>query len=621
MWENIFLIEVSSETARKIGGIYTVLMSKSHRIVEIFKQNYLLVGLYDQYVGKGEFFEEQPPDETLAKIFSELKGLGIKCYYGKWIVGGDARVILIEPSEFGEKTVNGEKQINLIKYELWKDFGIDSLFMGWDFNRNVLWAYAAGILIEKIINSYPSFKFIVHCHEWISGAALLYLRKKKVRASLIFTTHATSLGRAKVAAGEDLIKEVNEGIKSGKTVDVQIAYRFKLEGQHLLEKACVNHCDVFTTVSDVIDREAEYMFGRKSDVITPNGIDFNRVPNVGEVKHIARSAREEVEKLCYAIFLPYYAIHPKDSLFIYLSGRYEMYDKGIDLYIKCLAKLDELLRKKQIIKDIFAFIFVPTSITRPNEDICTNLLIVDRMYDLFKSYRIDPEILSDFNEVTKFLAEFSDGKKVDISKFSQFFLDLPQDVKMEAVKLYKNLRKSNSNPPINCFLLTYPNDQILNLLTSLGLVNSQFNRVKVIFYPTYLRPGDGLLHMEYWKVISAFDLGIFPSRYEPWGYTPVEAATMLNLAMTTDKAGFGRYILEKFGEKLSIAVIPMVDRSEEEVIEWMTQHVLKILNLSREELELLKEEARKIVESCDWSTQINSYLKAYELGLRKVEGK
>ncbi len=615
-----FVIEISSEAARKVGGIYTVLQSKSGKMVELFGDNYLLIGLYDPYVTKGDFFEEEPPAK-FQRLFKEVEPLGIKCYYGRWVTGNDTKVILIDPSAFGERRVGNDKQINLIKYELWKNFGIDSLFMGWDFNRNVSWAYSAGIVVEKILqdDSLRGKNCVVHCHEWISGAALLYLKKKNINAGLVFTTHATSLGRAKVASGEDLIKEVSEGLNSGRMVDVQDAYKFKIEGQHLLEKACAENCDVFTTVSDVIAKEAEYMFGRKSDVITPNAIDFNKLPSESEVRYIAQGSREEIQKLCYSIFLPYYKVNPRDSLFIYLSGRYEFYNKGIDLYIKALAKLDHLLRKENSQRDIFAFIFVPTNVSKVKEEICDNLLIINKITSLLKMYKKDVNLISNLREIVEKSVKLAEGEKIDVSEYAQFFIDLPRDIQLEIVKLYRSLKKTNEKPPIECFELSYPNDQILNGLRSLGLDNSPQNKVKVVFYPTYLKPGDGLLHMEYWEVISAFDVGIFPSRYEPWGYTPVEAATMLNLAMTSDRAGFGRYILNNFGKRDSIVVIPMVGKKEEEIVDFIANQVVKISKLEREKLEKLKVEARSIVESCDWEKQIQNYLKAYELSIERKE--
>ena len=74
-----------------------------------------------------------------------------------------------------------------------------------------------------------------------------------------------------------------------------------------------------------------------------------------------------------------------------------------------------------------------------------------------------------------------------------------------------------------------------------GIDNSVGSRIKVVQIPIYLRPDDEFLHREYEAVLAAMDLGIYPSFYEPWGYTPQEALAVGVPTITTDLAGFGRW--------------------------------------------------------------------------------
>ncbi|MEM4633805.1 MAG: glycogen/starch synthase, partial [Candidatus Anstonellaceae archaeon] len=271
------LIEISSEAGRKIGGIYTVLRSKTRYFHKKFKDNYLLIGFLDEKCNEDIKWEE--PHGVLKEIFLELEHEGVKCKAGRWIYGDEVKLICVDAKVACEKIVeyvNGagvqrDKQINYFKFLLWKNFGIDSLTeKSWDFNENVGWCLGVGMLLEQLFKRgiYSQKDTVLQFHEWIAGAALLYCKMKGLMVGTVFTTHATVLGRALASTGIDVLYE---SMKAKEPISVNVAYNMRVEGKHQLEAAAAKECTVFTTVSETVAEEVKYILGRAPDVITVNG--------------------------------------------------------------------------------------------------------------------------------------------------------------------------------------------------------------------------------------------------------------------------------------------------------------------------------------------------------------
>lgn len=598
-----FIFEISSEAGRKVGGIYTVLKTKSGEMVKRFGDRYFLVGYYDTHSAKDEF-AEQPVPEEFAPVLAELKSKGIEVKYGRWTDGNNAQIFLVDGWKYSSEIVTvpfgsgKDTQLNLTKYQLWKDYGIDSLFMSADFNESVVWAHAAGMLIAGLVNL-PHFKkekIVCHAHEWIAGPALLHLKSQKSPVATVFTTHATVLGRALTSFGVNLMKQVSEGLKKGEVISSQEAYRHKLEGKHQLEVVCSHQADVFTTVSNTVALEVQYILGRKPDVITLNGIDLDSISGLTTAN--ATYCRSELDNFVEALFLPYYEIRPSNCIYTFLAARYEFENKGIDLFIDALGQANRRAKETADGKNIVAFVFVPSNAIEPIDHLTENMLIMDRIREISAT----AEACRD----TAGVVERHRGDR----KFS------------ELAKLYKNLKKLQETPPLCVMKLTYFGDAILNRIKQNNLLNRKEDRVKIIFYPTYLKPGDGILNMEYYDAMSGCDVGVFPSRYEPWGYTPVEAAALMNVAVTTECSGFGKFLLNQYGntQERGVKVVLTEEKKDEEVVNQISDILLALSKMPDGQMVALKQDAQDMIQVCDWKTQIRNYVLAYDLATKKLEG-
>ncbi|MFA6490141.1 MAG: glycogen/starch synthase [Candidatus Micrarchaeia archaeon] len=599
------LIEVSSEAGRKIGGIYTVIRSKSPQLHKKFGDKYLLIGMLDEKCNEDIMWAE--PDSKLAEIFAELEHEGVRCKFGTWTYGDKSRIICVDATAASERIVEFAdehglqkgKQINHIKYLLWKHFGIDSLMeKSWDFTENVAWCWGVGMLIEKLFakDVFKEDSTVMQFHEWISGAALLYCKMNGIKAGSVFTTHATVLGRTLSSAGVDVF---SDSLKAKEPISLNVAYTNRVEGKHQLEAAAARECTIFTTVSETVAEEVKYILGRKADVVTVNGIEFGDGEHEQETLDLSEYARGELRQFLEACFVSYYQQTYEDALFVYISGRYEFVNKGFDIFIDAMGKLNNRLKKnKKNTRRVFAFIFAPSSVKGPKISIIKNYLLMGKIGEVLA--RVPSLKNEKYVNVQTAISKLDGGIRLDLENMARGFV------------------KDGEKPHINCYDITYANDSIIQACVEAGLDNRRENVVKAIFYPTYMKPNDGLMNLNYYDIISAMDVGVFPSRYEPFGYTPVETAVKMGIAITSDMTGFGRFIMKKVkGKDSGVGVIHMAGRTKEQASEELARDLERIYMLPPAKLEQHKLNSYRSMRFVDWKSLVKNYYQAYSLALER----
>lgn len=249
-----------------------------------------------------------------------------------------------------------------------------------------------------------------------------------------------------------------------------------------------------------------------------------------------------------------------DTLIVSTSGRYEFRNKGIDVYIEAMNRL---LRDKELQKDVIAFIEVPGWVGDPRKD------LTDRL-----------------------------------ATGGQF--DTPLEV-----------------PMITHWLHNMSHDNVLSMLKYYNMWNHREDRVKLIFLPCYLTGDDGVFNMSYYDLVLGNDLCIYPSYYEPWGYTPLEAIAFKVPCITTDLAGFGLWANSVKGAPSEIEdgvkVIHRTDYNYSEVADAIKDTVAAFSSMTAEEVKKCRAAADKLSKKALWSEFIIYYEDAYDFALRKAE--
>ena len=249
-----------------------------------------------------------------------------------------------------------------------------------------------------------------------------------------------------------------------------------------------------------------------------------------------------------------------DTLLVSTSGRYEFRNKGIDVFVEAMNRL---LRDRDLKKKVVAFIEVPGWVGEPRKDLQERLL---------------------------------SGKKYDTP------LDVPQ---------------------VTHWLHNMSHDNVLGMMKYYDMHNRQDEKVKVIFLPCYLDGNDGIVNMTYYDVVLGNDLCIYPSYYEPWGYTPLEAIAFKVPCITTDLAGFGLWANTVFGHEGQITdgvkVIHRTDYNYSEVADNIKDTVAAFSTMTKKQVDACRKNAGDLSKKALWSEFIKYYYEAYDIALRKAE--
>ena len=248
-----------------------------------------------------------------------------------------------------------------------------------------------------------------------------------------------------------------------------------------------------------------------------------------------------------------------ETLIVSTSGRYEFRNKGVDVYIEAMNRL---LRDKSLKKTVLAFIEVPGWVGEPRQDLMNRL---------------------------------NSGKKYDT----------PLEV-----------------PEITHWLNNMSHDNVLGMLKFLDMHNTKNDKVKLIFLPCYLTGDDGILNMSYYDIVLGNDLCIYPSYYEPWGYTPLEAIAFKVPCITTDLAGFGLWansVKGGYSEIIDgVKVIHRTDYNYSEVADIIKETVSAYSQMSKTEITKARSNAGTLSKKALWNKFIEYYYDAYDFALRNA---
>ncbi|MCX7637292.1 MAG: glycogen/starch synthase, partial [Cyclobacteriaceae bacterium] len=331
------LIEVSWEVCNQLGGIYTVIRSKVPAVMRHKAGAYFMVGPYmsQQILAEIDLLEDASDAAGLA--VQKMREEGIEAYYAEWLITGRPRVVLLNPA-----SVKVE-QLNVIKYLLWKDFGIETPPDNTLINQVISFAHLTTRFLELFITlAEKDVPVIGHFHEWMSGLPIIYLKKRKVPIRTVFTTHATQLGRHLAINSPQFYDHLA-------FFDWQSeAPKFGIKTEASIEHACARDSDVFTTVSEVTARECEHLLKRKPDVIVPNGLNIERFVAGHEVQNLHATYKEEIHQFVMGHFFQSYSWDLDKTIYFFTSGRYEFKNKGFDLTLEALNRLNRVLKEERM---------------------------------------------------------------------------------------------------------------------------------------------------------------------------------------------------------------------------------------------------------------------------------
>lgn len=539
-----YIFESSWEVCNKVGGIYTVLSTRAKTLQDAFRDKIIFIGP-DLADANDLYFSE---DETLFIEWRKqalAEGLAIRV--GRWKVPGEPIAVLVDFSQYF-------KDKNEIYTRLWELYQVDSLHAYGDYDEASMFSYGAAKVVESFYNFYldKSKKVIYHGNEWMTGLGLLYINSKLPNIATLFTTHATSIGRS-IAGNNKPLYDYLFAYNGD-----QMACELNMQSKHSIEKQTAMNVDCFTTVSEITANECKELMGKPVDFVLPNGFENDFVPKGAQFTRKRNAARKRIFEVANALLGVDF--DDQNTLVISTSGRYEFRNKGVDVYIEVMNRLQ---RDNRLNKKILAFIEVPGWVGEPRQD------LIDRL-----------------NSGHKF--------------------DTPLHV-----------------PMITHWLHNMSHDNVLDMMKYLDMQNRKEDNVKLIFLPCYLNGDDGIFNMKYYDIVLGNDMCIYPSYYEPWGYTPLEAIAFKVPCITSDLAGFGLWANSEIGHVGEIIdgvkVVHRTDYNYSEVADKIKDTVAEFSNFTAADVKKSRSNADKLSKKALWSNFIKYYYEAYDFALRRAD--
>uniref|UniRef100_A0A3P8YAV7 Glycogen [starch] synthase n=1 Tax=Esox lucius TaxID=8010 RepID=A0A3P8YAV7_ESOLU len=441
---------------------------------------------------------------------------------------------------------------------------------------------------------------LAHFHEWLAGLGLALCRQRLLPVATIFTTHATLLGRYLCAGSVDFYNNLANFNVDKEAGDRQIYHRY------CLERTAARCAHVFTTVSQITAVEAEHLLKRKPDIITPNGLNVKKFSAMHEFQNLHAQSKNRIQEFVRGHFYGHLDFNLDKCLFLFIAGRYEFSNKGADIFLEALARLNYLLRVNHSDVTVVAFFIMPARTNNFNVETLKGQAVRKQLWDTAHTVK------ERFGK--KLYESLLIGQLPDVSKM----LD-KEDFTMMKRAIFATQRQCQ--PPICTHnMLEDSTDPILTCIRRIGLFNSSADRVKVIFHPEFLSSTSPLLPMDYEEFVRGCHLGVFPSYYEPWGYTPAECTVMGIPSISTNLSGFGCFMEEHIADPSAygIYILDRRYRGVDESCNQLTSYLFQFCQQSRRARIIQRNRTERLSDLLDWRYLGRYYISARHMALAKA---
>ena len=443
---------------------------------------------------------------------------------------------------------------------LWEHYGVDSLHAYGDYDEASMFSYAAALVVESL------YSWNMKRGTWGENTKVIYHANEWMcgLGALYINNRLPQIGTIFTTHATSIGRSIAGNQKP--LYDYLFAYNgdqmageLNMQSKHSIEKQTALNVDCFTTVSDITAKECVELLDKPVDVVLPNGFDDSFVPKAAQFTKKRKAARKRLLEVANALLGEKL---DDNTLIVSTSGRYEFRNKGIDVFVEAMNRL---LRDKELKKPVLAFIEVPGWVGEPRQDL--------------------QERLQNTQNTPTF--------------------DTPLEV-----------------PQVTHWLHNMSHDNVLSMMKYYDMHNRHEDHVKVIFLPCYLDGRDGIVNLTYYDVVLGNDLCVYPSYYEPWGYTPLEAVAFKVPCITTDLAGFGLWVNKELGHNGEIndgvKVIHRTDYNYSEVADAIKDAVAEFSAMTQKQVDDCRKKAGQLSKKALWSEFIKYYDEAYDIALRKA---
>ncbi len=596
--KDIFLIETAWEVCNQVGGIYTVIRSKVPAMTRQWGDNYCLLGpLMNKNIG-AEFDDIHERTGPLGKAVARMEAEGHKIKFGTWLVTGRPRAVLFDIKAM---TQDSER----IRQRLESEHGIH-INPEDELQNQVIALAELSTIFQKFLAEEldkDNRTLIAHHHEWMAALPILDLKKSGLPVKTIFTTHATAIGRYVAMNDEHFYSKLS----SYEWENEARYYNILAVGE--IERYVAQSCDVLTTVSEVTARECKQFYGRVPDVITPNGLNIKRFVAFHEVQNLHGKYKDIIHQFVMGHFFNSSPFDLDKTLYFFTSGRYEFRNKGFDITLEALELLNEMMKEAKMDMTVVMFFITKRPTWSINPEVMQSRGVMEEIRKTTES--IQKQVGERLFQAAA--ESMTDFKLPDLNVMVDDYLRLKYRRILQSWKSDKWPIVTTHN------LVDDINDEILQYVRRNELVNSPKDKVKVVYHPDFIDSTSPLFGIDYGEFVRGCHLGIFPSFYEPWGYTPLESIARGVPTITSDFSGFGDYINAHMDdhEDYGVYVLKRYRKKPEVAARDLANMMFRFIKLTRRNRMVQRNRAEDLSEHFDWGSLVEYYNKAYVKSLSR----
>lgn len=554
-----------------------------------FGDNYIAIGPLNEASIRTEVEIREPEIGALRRAIHAMRNQGVKVVFGNWLIEGYPQVVLFDIKSAAYK-------LEQWKHELWESCRIGIPHHDYEANDSLIFGFLVTWFIGEFLHQLGDDpKYVVaHFHEWMAGVGLIMSRIRRLNLATIFTTHATLLGRYLCAGHCDFYNNLKHFNLDKEAGERGIYHRY------CMERAAAHCAHVFTTVSRITSYESEFLLTKKPDIVTPNGLSVKKFSALHEFQNLHAIHKEKINNFVRGHFYGHYDFDLDKTIYLFSAGRYEFSNKGVDMFIESLARLNHMLKAAGTDITVIVFLIFPTQTNNFNVDSLRGQAIAKQLRDTVNDLQ---------NNIGKRLYDICLRGHIPTGESLLHGEDIIEIKKC----IFSSMR--HTLPPICTHnVINDDKDPILCELRRCQLFNNRSDRVKVIFHPEFLKSTNPLLPMDYEEFVRGCHLGVFSSYYEPWGYTPAECTVMGIPSVTTNLSGFGCFMEEHITDPMSYGIY-IIDRrfkSADESCQQLAQYLFDFSQLSRRQRIIQRNRTERLSELLDWNTlgivSLNSFI-------------
>ena len=590
-----FLIEIAWEVCNQVGGIHTVIKSKVPTVMRNWEDNYCLIGPDVNKDVSAEFEEFVDHGSVLMDVVTEMREEGFKVKFGRWLVMGRPQAILFDLQK-------GYENLHGFSERLASLHGINPRDRDDLYNQVLAFAFVTtrfSELFEK--HNKGKTPVVFHFHEWMSVIPAFFIKQENLQIKTVFTTHATLLGRYLAMRDKDFYNRLPKYDWKAESD------KFNITSMVQVERLGAHHADVFTTVSEVTGRECKYLLGKEPKRIVPNGLNIKRFVAYHEVQNLHQQYKEEIHEFVMGHFFQSYSFDLDKTMYFFSSGRFEYLNKGFDVTLEALKLLNKKLKETGSDKTVVMFFITKKPVWSINPDVLQSRGVMEEIRQNCEA--IITQLGSKLFRAAA--ASEKDHRLPDLNKMVEDYW------RLRYRRTLQSWKRERWPIIVTHNLVDDLNDEILSYLRQNDLINSPDDHVKMVYHPDFINPTNPLFGMEYSDFVRGCHLGIFPSYYEPWGYTPLESIALGVPTVTSDLSGFGDYVIKNISDSTQkgVFVLPRYKRAFKDSAEKLAEFLFYFVNKSRRERMILRNKAEDLSESFDWQKLLDHYETAYTLAL------